>query len=124
MLYWLRDHKLTSKLNQPPQIDQQLLADLCASFQAAVVDVLAHKIVAAVRQYHIRDVAIAGGVSANSELQKRLTGLQTKEHFRLFLPQMEYCTDNGAMIAMVGWMKLLRGITSTVELNAVANLSL
>jgi N6-L-threonylcarbamoyladenine synthase len=124
MLYWLRDHKLTCYDNQSQPIDHKLLADLCASFQAAMVDVLTAKILSAVRKFRVANVAIAGGVSANSELQQRLHDLKHKHGFRLFVPQFDYCTDNAAMIAMVGWMKLQRGITSTMELNAVANVSL
>ncbi|MFI5252792.1 MAG: tRNA (adenosine(37)-N6)-threonylcarbamoyltransferase complex transferase subunit TsaD [Bacteroidota bacterium] len=124
MLYWLRDHGLAPKEGKPQSLDPKLLADLSASFQAAIVDVLSGKISTAVRKYKVRDVAIAGGVSANSELQRRLTNLQEKEKFRLFIPSMEYCTDNAAMIAMVGWMRFNMGLKSTYELNAVANISL
>ncbi len=124
VLYWLRDHNLHTNDSAPKVMDPILLSNLCASFQASVVDVLIAKTLKAVTAFGIRDVAIAGGVSANSELRRRMDSVAAKQGFQLFIPKFEYCTDNGAMIAMVGSMKLERGIYSGFELSAVANLSL
>ncbi len=122
VLYWLRDRHLFGAGSV--KLDHELLADLCASFQAAVVDVLVGKTLQAVKKFSVFDVCIAGGVSANSELRSRLKRLGGELGFRLFFPKLEYCTDNGAMVALVGWMKLKEGITSGFELNAAANLTL
>lgn len=122
VLYWLRDHRLLD--NSSAAINHQLLADLCASFQAAVNDVLVGKTLHAVNEFGIQDVCIAGGVSANSALRMRLKKLGEEQGFRVFYPKLEYCTDNGAMVALAGWMRLKEGITSTFELSAIANLSL
>lgn len=103
---------------------RNLRADLCASFQAAVVDVLVDKAVRAARANRIRQIALAGGVSANSELRRKL--LETARRFgvQVFMPKMEYCTDNGAMVAMVGYTRLKSGRTSSLELTAEPNLTL
>jgi N6-L-threonylcarbamoyladenine synthase len=124
VLYWLRDRKLLASGTLTPSIEQQLLWNLCASFQAAVVDVLIEKTARAIDKHGVKDVAVAGGVSANSELRSRMQELTTQKGIRLFIPSIDYCTDNGAMIAMVGWMKLKAGIKSDFELNAVANISI
>ena len=116
VLYHLRDNGLPAT--------EQGMADLCASFQDAVVDVLVEKTVRAARSTGVRDITIAGGVSANSRLRSRL-GDACREHgFRFSYPSLEYCMDNGAMIAYVGWMKLTRGIRSPLSLPAVAALDL
>jgi len=128
VLYWLREnghsHAGSNVPGSAPAGSAARLADLCASFQAAVIDVLAEKLLRAVRKTGVSDVALAGGVSANSGLRRRLQALADERGFRLFLPKFEYCTDNGAMIAMAGYLRFMKGITSGFELNAVPNLSL
>lgn len=119
VLYWLRDHPVRAEGNGQP-----FLADLCASFQEAVVDVLVGKTLHAVEETGVKDVAIAGGVSANSELRRRLEVLAAERGFRLYVPRLQFCTDNAAMIALVGWMKFVAGERSELSLSAVANLSL
>jgi N6-L-threonylcarbamoyladenine synthase len=99
----------------------ELVADLCASFQAAVVDVLIQKVLLAAERFAVKDIAVAGGVSANSELRRRLLMETQIRHLTLHLPSLEFCTDNGAM---VGYEKLLRGITSSLELTAEPALGL
>ena len=100
------------------------LADLCASFQEAVVETLVEKTKHAARHVGVRDVTIAGGVSANSRLRQRMQEACRQAGLRLFYPPLEYCMDNGAMIGYVGWRKLEDGLRSPLELNAVAGLEL
>lgn len=81
--------------------------DICASFQKAIVDALVGKVKRAAKEQGIRQIAIAGGVSANSGLRKTLQEEADRNRWDLFLPRMEYCTDNAAMIAMAGHYKFL-----------------
>lgn len=124
VLYWLRDHGYREGPELSKPIPERELKDLCASFQAAVVDVLVKKTLRAAVQFGVKDIAVAGGVSANSELRGRLKTDAEKEGFRLFVPAFEYCTDNGAMIAQLGAMKLGAGLKSDMTLNAIPNLEI
>lgn len=125
VLYYLRKsgYRVSSGADGTAQ-PSQLLADICASFQAAVVDVLVRKTVNAAFLNNVRTIAVAGGVSANSELRKRLGKSASERGIEVFVPRLEYCTDNGAMVAMVGYWKLLEGHTSSLELTAEPNLEL
>ena len=124
VLYWLRDHPQPPVAGEPLTRSTRLLADLCASFQAAVVDVLAEKTFRAAEQFRVSDIAVAGGVSANSELRRRMKSSAEERGYRLSIPKTEYCTDNGAMIALVGSLRLNAGMKSDFELNVVPNLSM
>lgn len=106
------------------QQHEALLANLCASFQAAVVEVLVAKALKAAEGMHVRHIAVAGGVSANSELRRRLREAASERGIEVFVPKFEYCTDNGAMVAMVAYTKLKQGTTSSLELTAEPNLTL
>ncbi len=121
VLYYLRRSGFDRNGGTP---DQKFVADVCASFQAAVVDVLVQKLVTAARNHSISNIAIAGGVSANSGLRRKATDAARENGLNLFVPKFEYCTDNGAMIAMVGYYRMLEGGTSDLELTAEPNLSL
>lgn len=121
VLYYLKNN---GWLENPSALSHSALADICASFQDAVVDVLVGKTLAAARAMRVTDVALAGGVSANSRLRSKIKEECEKQGKRLFYPKLEYCMDNGAMIAYVGWMKLLRGCTTPFDIPAVANLEL
>ncbi len=121
VLYYLRNNGWLGNLSA---LSTTLLADICASFQEAVVDVLVEKTIAAANESNVQDVAIAGGVSANSRLRFRMRDECKKRNMSLFHPKLEYCMDNAAMIAYVGWMKFQRGSVSPFELPAVANLQL
>lgn len=121
VLYYLKNN---GWLEKPLAPDSSQIADICASFQEAIVDVLVGKTLAAAAEMKVNDVTLAGGVSANSRLRSRMKDECAKRNLNLFYPKIEYCMDNGAMIAYVGWMKLQRGITSGFDLPAVANLEL
>lgn len=84
---------------------EENLFDLCASIQKSIVDILMHKLNEAVKQTHINKVAIAGGVSANSELRNQLKRNEKTQGWEVYIPKFEYTTDNAAMIAMVGQLK-------------------
>jgi N6-L-threonylcarbamoyladenine synthase len=85
------------------------VADLCASFQAAVTSVLAKKLVAAAVAERVAAVVLGGGVAANSELRSRTTSLAAENGLRAFLPELASCTDNAAMIAYAGISRLRAG---------------
>jgi N6-L-threonylcarbamoyladenine synthase len=84
-------------------------ADIAAAFQVAVVDVLAAKCMAALKQTGLRQLVVAGGVGANRALRQRLDAEATQRRFAVFYPPLELCTDNGAMIAFAGALRLRAG---------------
>ena len=82
--------------------------DICASIQATIIDILLSKLKAAAKHTNITQIAIAGGVSANSELRNKLNALRAELDWQVFIPKFEYCTDNAAMIAITGYYKFLK----------------
>ncbi len=104
VLYFLRD-----RLAENPNFINENLADLCASIQYTLVEMLLIKLKVAMKEYGITEVAIAGGVSANSGLRAALSALSQRKGWTLYVPEFEYCTDNAAMIAMAAHFKYLRG---------------
>lgn len=104
VLYFLRD-----QLAEHPNFITDNLADLCASIQHTLVEMLLIKLKEAMNQYGLTEVAIAGGVSANSGLRAALSSLAQRKGWTLYVPEFEYCTDNAAMIAMAAHFKYLRG---------------
>lgn len=100
------------------------MADICASFQQAVIDMLIQGLRRAVRRTGIRDVAVVGGVSANSGLRAALEHLSISEDFSLYVPSLKYCTDNAAMIARAGAMRLESGVSSSLDITAIPSLNI
>lgn len=96
---------LQGKTKANPQFVEENIADICASVQHTLIKMLLQKLRKAARQTGISDIAIAGGVSANSGLRKSLLELGEKERWNVFIPRFEYCTDNAAMIAMASHFK-------------------
>jgi N6-L-threonylcarbamoyladenine synthase len=124
VLYYLRRRGLPDPAREGEPAYEEHLNDICSGFQEAVVDVLVGKTVTAAQELRVREVAIAGGVSANSRLRDRMRAEAGKAGCRVFTPPLEYCTDNGAMIAYVGWMRLAAGERSSFGIPATANLEL
>ena len=99
------------------------LNDLCASLQENITDILMDKIKNAVATTGIKNVAIAGGVAANSAIRERLVSVGKKKDWRVSIPPRAYTTDNGAMIAMAGYFKFLKKDFCGLETTAQARLS-
>ena len=104
ILYFIRDNVATN-----PNFIQENLNDICASVEKRIVTILLNKFEKAARQYGIKDVALAGGVSANTGLRQGLQQLAEKNGWNHFIPAMQYCTDNAGMIAIAGYHKYLKG---------------
>ncbi len=104
ILYFLRE-----QLAADPQFVDKHLADICASVQHTIVSMLLRTLQRAAHQTGIREVALAGGVSANTELRQRFEALGRQEGWRTYIPAFEYCTDNAAMIGIAAYYKYLRG---------------
>jgi len=116
-LYTLRD-----RVAENPDFIEQRKADLCASLQHTVVTILLDKLVKASKQTGIRDIAIAGGVSANSGLRDGIVAEGRKRGWRTFLPEFKFTTDNAAMIAMTGYYRYRNGEFSTLDVAPEARL--
>lgn len=104
ILYFVRDH--TAK---DPDFVTHNLEDICASVQKRIITILMHKLLRAAKETGIRDVCIAGGVSANSGLRAALVEYGEKYGWRHFIPEFQYCTDNAGMIAITAYHKYLAG---------------
>jgi N6-L-threonylcarbamoyladenine synthase len=117
-LYFLRD-----SLKKNPQFIEENLQDLCASLQFSIVDILLEKLILASMQTGIREIAIAGGVAANSALRQALTEKAVEQNWRVFIPKLEFCTDNAAMIGIVGYYKYLNHTFADPEARPEARLN-
>jgi len=101
-----------------------VVEDVAASFQTAVLDVLVEKTRRAVEQTGVRQLIVAGGVSANTELRRRLQSYARETGVTLSLPPLELCTDNAAMIAAAAYYAEQKGIKAGLDLNADPSLPL
>lgn len=104
ILYFIRDN-----VAKNPNFIQENMADICASVENRVTTILLNKLKRAADEYGIKDIALAGGVSANTGLREGLTKLCADRGWNSFIPKFEYCTDNAAMIAIAGYYKYLQG---------------
>ena len=120
VLYYLRDK---TDAERERLLDTHL-ADLCASVQAAVVDVLVDAVRRAVEETGAEHVAVVGGVAANSSLRRRLGNVEDELGREVFVPDLAYCMDNAAMIAQAGAQRLAAGDESASTLDVESNLQL
>ena len=104
VLYFLRD-----RLKENDQFIEENKLDLAASIQKSLIEMLMKKLIKASKEFGINQIAIAGGVSANSGLRARLKELAISLHWKVFIPGFEYCTDNAGMIAMAAHYKYEKG---------------
>ena len=114
-LYFLRD-----KLQEDKEFISQHTKDLCASIQKAIVDSLTQKLVRAAKETGIQEIAIVGGVSANSGLREAVYTLGTQKNWNVYIPEIQYATDNAAMIAITGYFKYMNRQFSSQHITPVA----
>jgi len=107
---------------QDPDFVKNNIKNICASLQETIMDILFDKLIKAMRHFNIEEVAIAGGVSANSALRERLKETGEKYGWRTHIPRFEYCTDNAAMIAIAGRYQYLQGNFADQSVSASARL--
>ncbi len=110
--------------NKRQKKEKVCIADVAASFQQAVIDILVAKVMKAVTVYQVGSVILSGGVAANKTLKSQLEEKLKKIDLPLYTPELKLCTDNAAMIGSVAYYQYLKGNYSPLSLNAVANLKL
>jgi len=118
ILYFLRDAVKTD-----PAFIENNKADLCASIQHTIISILLKKLSKAIDIYKVKDIAIAGGVSANSGLRNTLLQKQDEWNVKVHIPPFEYCTDNAAMIAMAGAFRHAEGLFASQNIAPLARMS-
>ncbi|NJK95586.1 MAG: hypothetical protein HC905_12390 [Bacteroidales bacterium] len=116
-LYFLRD-----QLALDSNFIDNHKADLCASLQKTIIEILVEKLIVASHNLNIREIALAGGVSANSGLREKMNGLAIKENWNIYLPEFRFTTDNAAMIAITGYFKYLKGEFASQDIAPVARI--
>ncbi len=104
ILYFIQNNE-----TKDPDFIKNNLNDICASVEKRIATILLNKLSKAAQAYGIKDIALAGGVSANTGLRQGLSELGAKHQWNTFVPRMAYCTDNAAMIAIAGYYKYLKG---------------
>ena len=119
ILYFIRDSTA-----ETPDFIERNLADLCASIQERIVSILLNKIKKASKDLNIKDIAIAGGVSANSRFRTMLNEFGDKYNWSTYTPKSEFCTDNAAMIGITAHYKYLRKEFSDLSITPSARLKI
>ena len=114
---------LQKQMKENPSFVAEELNNICASVQQSIVDILFAKLVKASKEFGITQIAIAGGVSANSGVRKRLLEEGKKRNWDVFIPEFQYCTDNAAMIAITGHYMYQQGLFADQSISATARLT-
>ena len=115
LLYFVRD-----ELAKDPEFMEKNKEDICASFQKTLIDILMDKLVKAAKQTGIREIAIGGGVSANSGLRNRVLEEGRRRGWKTYLPEFKFTTDNAAMIAIAGYYHYLAGERTSLDVAPVS----
>lgn len=115
LLYFVRD-----EMAKDPEFMEKNKADICASFQKALIDILMDKLVKAAAQTGIKEITIGGGVSANSGLRARVEQEGKKRGWNTYLPEFKFTTDNAAMIAIAGYYHYLAGERTSLDVAPVS----
>lgn len=115
---------IQKEVRKNPDFIKDNLNDLCASIQKSIIEILMDKLEKAAKELNINDIAIAGGVSANSGLRQYMEDNREKFGWNIFIPKFEYTTDNAAMIAMVAKLKYERGEFTDIRTTATAKYDL
>lgn len=118
LLYFVRD-----ELAKDPEFMEKNKADICASFQKCLIDILMDKLIKAAKQTGIKEVCIGGGVSANSGLRSRVEAEGAKRGWNTYLPEFKFTTDNAAMIAVAGYYHYLAGERTSLDVAPVSRMS-
>lgn len=118
LLYFVRD-----RMAEDPMFMENNKADICASFQKALIDILMDKLIKAAKQTGIKQITIGGGVSANSGLRNRIEEEGRKRGWTTFLPEFRFTTDNAAMIAIAGYFHYLNGERTSLDVAPVSRLA-
>lgn len=115
-------YTLRKEIAAQPDYVADNLADICASVQASIVDTLVAKLTRAAKQTGLTEIAVAGGVAANSALRRALTERGTQRGWNVYIPQLEYCTDNAAMIGVTAHFKFRAGLFADQSVAPAARL--
>jgi N6-L-threonylcarbamoyladenine synthase len=116
-LYFIRD-----RVKENPNFIEENKADICASIQYTIIEILLGKLKRAAKETGIHEIAVAGGVSANSGLRETLQKEAEKRRWNLFIPKFSYTTDNAAMIAVTGYFKYLNNEFTTQDVAPFARM--
>ena len=117
-LYFLRD-----QLKENPNFIEDRKNDLCASLQKTIVDILLNKLILAAKELKVKEIALAGGVAANSGLRNAMTNCAHNFHWNIYLPAFKFTTDNAAMIAITGYFKYQKQEFASQEIVPVARIN-
>jgi N6-L-threonylcarbamoyladenine synthase len=115
LLYFLRD-----KIAEEPDFIKENKTDICASFQRDLIDILLKKLFLAAKQTGIKEIALGGGVSANSGLRERITLEGEKRGWNVFLPEFRFTTDNAAMIGIAGLYRYIKGLFTSLDVAPIS----
>jgi N6-L-threonylcarbamoyladenine synthase len=111
---------LRDKVNEDPDFIKNNVNDLCASFQYTLIEILMEKLLLAVKDTGIKEVAISGGVSANSGLRDRIFLEGKNRGWKTYIPEFKFTTDNAAMIAITGYYKFKTGYSCKLDVTPIS----